>query len=247
MLDLKQSYIEFKNTSALLSTYLWAEGSVPLELDEKTTPYALNQVSILTTDKITLNKIDSLINNHPELSQSRIKISQSEVDNRLKKNELLPVLNLKYNPITEYINEDPLSNFSINNYTWGLEFQMPIFLRKERGALKLNELKIQDYNLDLSHKQAKIRYKITSALNDWNVTVEQIQIYATTVDNASALLKGEQKLFDLGESSLFMINSRESVYIKIQLKYIELLTKNRNAELTTKYTLGNLVSTQTFN
>lgn len=240
-LALQQSQLEFTNSSALLSTFLWAEGIVPLEVATGTVPESREIVSVTDTSAALLIQMDSLINSHPELNQSRFKIKQLEVDKRLKREQLKPQLNLKYNPITEYVGNESFENFTINNYTWGLAFQVPIFLRKERGALKLANLKLQESNLKISNKQEIIRYKAIAARNEWDTTKQQIDLYAQTVDNSRNLLKGEQQLFDLGESSLFLVNSREVGYIKTQLKFIELLTKNKNAELMTIYTLGGLL------
>tara|TARA_R110002072_G_scaffold232309_1_gene389684 strand:- start:35675 stop:37021 length:1347 start_codon:yes stop_codon:yes gene_type:complete len=240
MLGLKQSEIEFKNTTALLSIYLWAEGIIPLELAEGTVPLLANATSALNTNQLLFSQMDSLMRNHPKINQSRYIISQFEIDKRFKKNQLLPTLNLKYNPITENVGGQSLANFSTNNYTWGVEFSVPILLRKERGALKLAELKIQDYNLQLSNQQQVLRYKMIAAKNQWIGTVEQVELYTQTVKDANSLLKGERQLFDIGESSLFMVNSREVGYIKTQLKFIELMTNNRLAELMTIYALGKL-------
>ncbi len=240
LLGLQQSAVEFKNATALLSVYLWAEGAVPVELVEGTIPVSINSTTAMGTNQANYAQIDSLVNNHPELNQSRYGISQLEIDKRLKRNQLLPMLNLKYNPITTNVGGESLRNFSTNNYTWGLEFQIPIFLRKERGSLKLTNLKIQEYNLQLSNKQEVLRYKVIAAWNLWNATQAQIELYAQTVEDANSLLEGERQLFNIGESSLFMVNSREVGFIKTQLTFIELLTKNRNAELATMYALGSL-------
>lgn len=239
LLGLQQSKLDFKNASALLSIYLWADGNIPLELKKETIPVVMDTVLALGADQSFFTKMDSLINNHPLLNQSRYQINQFEIDKKLKKNQLLPSLNLKYNPIREYRGQN---NFSINNYTWGLDFQMPIFLRKERGSLKLTELKIQEYNLKLVNKQEILKYKLISAWNQWNTTKSQIDLYTRTLRDTRALLAGEQRLFNLGESSLFMVNSRELKYIKTQLKFIGLLSKNKNAELATKYALGGLAN-----
>ncbi|MBL1279516.1 MAG: TolC family protein [Fluviicola sp.] len=238
MLGLQQSELELKNATALLSIFLWADGIVPLELAEETVPISMDNAQIMGLRTPPFMQIDSLVSAHPELNQSRYKIDQLEIDRRLKKNQLLPLFNLKYNPITENIGGESLMNFSSNNYTWGLEFQMPVFLRKERGALKLAELKIQDSNLELENKQEIVRYKVISARNQWQTTKQQIELYAQTVKDANNLLEGERRLFDIGESSLFMVNSREVGFIKTQLTFIELLTQNRQAELRVLYAIG---------
>ena len=128
----------------------------------------------------------------------------------------------------------------MNNYTWGVEFNMPIFLRKERGDLELAKLKINDAEFELLSKQASITYKAISALNELETTEQQIVLYARTVNDYSRLLNGERQMFNAGESSLFMVNSRESGYIKTQIKYIQLLSKNHKASLAVNYSLGML-------
>ncbi len=79
--------------------------------------------------------------------------------------------------------------------------------------------------------------KAKTELNDLNTTFDQANLYVQTVDNYSKLLTGERKKFDAGESSLFMVNSREVGYINSQIKYNELVTKNKKAKLLTDYTL----------
>ena len=61
-----------------------------------------------------------------------------------------------------------------------------------------------------------------------------------TVKDYSSLLEGERTMFDAGESSLFMINSRESAYINSRIKLIQLVSKNQVANAKVKYALGNL-------
>ncbi len=239
LLGLQQATLEYKNASMYLSVYLWENGMIPLELSKGTIPVSMDQIKTIKPD-VSYSEIDSLVSKHPALNQSQLTIDQFEIDRRLKRNQLLPILNLKYNPITEYVGSESIGDFSFDNYTWGLTFEMPIFLRKERGSLKLSELKIQEYTLQLSNKQELLKYKITSEWNKWNTTIDQIDLYTQTVVDTKGLFQGEQRLFELGESSLFKLNDREVKYIKTQLKYIELLTENRNAELNMKYAIGTL-------
>jgi outer membrane protein TolC len=102
----------------------------------------------------------------------------------------------------------------------------------------LAKLKINDAELELVAKQAVINYKAIAALNSLETTQEQITLYARTVNDYLKLLNGGRRMFNAGESSLFMVNSRESGYIKTQLKYIQLLTKNHRASLELNYAIG---------
>ena len=239
-LALQQAQLEFQNATAMLGIYLWQNGQIPLELEETTTPVDRTTVQLRTTQGLMLDRMDSLVAYHPYLQQYRFKIDQLKIDKRLKIENLKPQLDLKYNALNQVVGNNPFTDLSINNYNWGLQFSMPIPLRKERGALKLTKLKIQDAELDVVDTQAQIGYKITTAVNEWNTTREQTALYQRTVNDYLGLLEGEREKFNAGESSLFMVNSRELGYINAQIKYLELLTKNRKAVIATEYSLGML-------
>lgn len=239
-LGLQQAQLDFKNASAKLGVFLWQNGQIPLELKENTTPVDKRMVELRTTDGLLLDRIDSLVAYHPYLQQYRFKIDELKIDRRLKLENLKPQLDLKYNALNQVVGNNPFANLSINNYDWGLQFSIPIPLRKARGALKLAKLKIQNAELDVVHQQAKIDFQINTSINDWNTTREQAVLYERTVNDYRGLLNGEKDKFSAGESSLFMVNSREWGYIKAQIKYMELLAKNRKAALAAEYALGTL-------
>ncbi len=75
-------------------------------------------------------------------------------------------------------------------------------------------------------------------MNEWSTTVEQINLYERTVQDYNGLLNGELQKFNAGESSLFLVNARELGFINAYIKLIELLTKNRKAELKANYAFG---------
>ncbi len=237
-LQYRQSQLHFTNATALLSIYLWSEGAVPLELSEFVTPIVGDDSGGIETDPAYYLKMDTLINGHPELTLYTNKLDQLAIEERWKREQLKPTLNLNYNPITEPVGGSSLGTFSPNNYTLGMTFSMPVLLRKERGELRMTDIKIQETVLDQRTKQAQLIYKANASLNEWQTAYEQVLLYEETVLNNERLLNGERNLFDNGESSLFMINARELSYIKAQQKLIELKMKNRIAELKTKYAFG---------
>ena len=156
----------------------------------------------------------------------------------MKLEQLKPQLDLKYNALNKVVGDNPFANLSPNNFTWGLQFNMPIPLRKERGALRLTNLYLQEADLQVANQQASIMYKFNASANDWTTTRDQAVVYQRTVQDYAGLLEGERQKFNAGESSLFMVNAREVGYIETQLNYITILAKNRKAALATIYSLG---------
>lgn len=238
LLSVQQADLDYQNSSAQLSVYLWANGTIPLEVEDGTIPFLQEQVHVAEVDDDFVNGIDTLVSRHPLLEQARIKIDQLKVDVRLKKEQLKPTLNLSYKPITEPVGGDILAATSANNFEWGLEFSVPLFLRKERGNVQLANLNVRDQQLDLISKRETQLFKAKAAINELDITQRQIEQFEMAVENYSDLLAGEQRKFNLGESSLFLINSRESSLISSRIKLVELYTKNRKSELLKLHAFG---------
>ena len=225
-----------------LSTFLWSQDNEPLELDSNTVPLNIEYGYSLDLEKaILMFDIDSVLINHPFLQISNFKIKSLEIDARLKREMLKPQLNIQYNLLNEPINNNPINSLSINNYKWGLNFEMPIFLRKERGDLAIAELKVQDAEFTFNNNKVYIEYKIKSAAVDYKNAISQVKIYKRTVEDTKLLLDAEMQMFENGESSLFLINAREITYIQAKLKLIEGIVKSQQALIAFKFAMAKLV------
>ena len=215
-LDLQEAQLEFENQGALLSVYLWADGTIPLEIDQGTRPLSAENFSVQEVDDDFVQVLNNRLENHPVLQQFRLQIDQMEIDRRLKAEQLKPNLNLSYKPLTAAAEDDIISNYRVRDYMWSLQFNSPIFLRKERGAHKLAKIKIREAELGIQNKQENLVYEAKASLNTWNMTEQQIELYTQTVEDYRRLLEGERSLFRGGESSLFMVNSRERNFAQQQ-------------------------------
>ncbi len=236
MLLMQEGRMNYLNASARLSVYLWNEGVIPLELTFRHIPVGLESSPGNGVADLLAAGREQLVQDHPALQIGRLKIGQIEIDKKWQMEQLKPVINLKYNPLLSTVGAQPVPG----QYTFGFDFSMPLFIRKERGNLRLMDVRLQRSELLLAQKRATINYKVTAALNQWATTRDQARIYTQTVKNYAELLEAERQMFDTGESSLFMINSREMGYINAQVKLIELLTKNRQAGLKARYSLAGL-------
>lgn len=238
LLNLQQAQLNFKNNTAQLSVYLWDEGIIPLEIAEETIPHEMDEIESQTISSNLFVQLDSIEYKHPELVQYQFKIEQLGIEKKLKQEMIKPKLNLKYNAITEPVGNDVFLQYNMNNYRWGMEFNMPLFVRKERGDLKIAKLKINETELQYETKKAALTYKAKSSINELETSFNQVNLYANTVKDYAKLLNGEKQKFEAGESSLFMVNSREVGYINTKLKLIELLAKNQKAVIAAQYSLG---------
>lgn len=229
---------DYFSKSRLIEIYLWGPNLEPLELDSLTAPPSYERLNSSKMDPETILQIDSIRTNHPELLNAQYKIDMKEVDIQLGRENLKPELNLKYNAIAEPISGNPFTEYSIENYTWGLDFSIPIFLRKERNQLKIYKIERENLENALAFKQSHINYKVASQLEYLLTVQKQIKIWSSTTSQYATLLDNEFTLFNIGESSMFRVNYRQKNYIDAQNQLIEILTENEKSILKLEYVLG---------
>lgn len=229
----QQAKLHFSNVKALVQVYLWQDGTIPLELEPDVAPIA--EIDSAATSSVNSNFLAS----HPELGIKKIEIQSSTVDLKLKREEFKPELNVKYDLLSANYSE--ATEWSpTDNYRLGVQFSMPLFLRKARGETKFYKYKISQKELQLQYKQAEIVYKVARAENELNAYQEIIKIQNQSVNDYQNLLNGERTLFNLGESSLFMVNSREMKFIESQVKLNEIQKKKSKSKLKIQHAQGNL-------
>ena len=222
-LSLEQANLELFKKRLEVSNFLWIN-DVPVELQEEVIPDTNPVLDIdtsfetmgLTLDQFTLD-------NHPKLRSLNFKIEALDVDRRLKANKLLPRLDANYN----FLTETPEIARSLNtfNYKGGINFELPLFLRKERGDLRLAKFKVQDAQFDLKNEEIVIQNKVIAVFNALESFSRQNELISTIVKDNRVLLSAEERKFSLGESSLFLINTRERNLIDAELKSIEVQNK----------------------
>lgn len=213
---LSKSEVKYQNAELQLEIYLWDKGFIPLEL-EGVFPATSEQKTTIPM----YSQLDSLIANHPYLQLNELKIQQNKIDLKLKKEQLKPKLTLKYNALSVPVGNNPFAEYSSSNYKWGASVSYPILSRRERGDVHLAKLKLENQELMNAVVEVEIDYKIKGALNKYIQSLEQFTILEELVENNQMLYSAELILFNVGESSVFMVNSRENKLLKTQIEFIE--------------------------
>jgi outer membrane protein TolC len=217
-LNLEDAQLKYTKARLELSNYLWYENNLPLEVKEELLPEKTLAITIKET--LQVNELSSFsLDNHPKIKALDAKIDLLKVEKQLKANALLPKLDLSYNYLSEPSSTD---QYRMEDYKIGLNFSIPIFLRKERAGLKLAKLKIQDSQLSLQFERKSLENKLLSQQQEI-ISLQKQQAYnSQLVQNFNQLLTAEDRLFGMGESSLFLINSRENTLVSSQLNAIGL-------------------------
>lgn len=220
---LANGLVAFQNYRRAVSAFLWDALDAPLLLEETVYPVVLQQLVTNPFEEVLLENSLELLQDHPDLVAYDYKLQDLALKRRLNTNKLLPKLNVKYN----FLSVESVDFFGtegvapIENYKLGLEFSMPLFLRKERAELALTDLKLRATEYQLDNKQRDLKVKLENYFNEVQIFAAQTTTLEQMVNNYERLLEAERIKLDLGESSVFLVNVRQNQLLEAQRKLIK--------------------------
>ncbi len=239
--------VQAQNAALVASSYLWDAESRPRELAPNARPQPLPGARAwrpLRPDSLA-TLANQAQQQHPDLAKTRAKQVQLGLENRLQLNKLLPKLTVDYNlllpgrPFGLEGRPQPFQgNYSSNNYKLGLSLSQPILLRAERAKRQLTQLKLRDTGFQLDNDQRQVANSLQATANDWQALLEQLQIQQRAAISYQRLRDGEQNRFDNGESTVFLINSREASLLASRQKLAELQAKYAQTQAQLRYAAG---------
>ena len=238
-LSLNEAQLNYENAGRILSNFLWYQNELPIEVSDLMRPPTYTNINLTTAILQQDAFRDSLLRAHPTLQQMQFKLQEMEVTRRLKKEQLKPRVDVGFNLLAnglDFVNR-PKETENLNaldvllteNYKVGIKVEMPLFLRKARGDLELVDLKLLDTNLKIRQKRQELSNKLLNYQEQLANTRQQISVNQQVVKNYERLLEAENDKFRFGESSIFLLNSREQKLVEGQLKLVkQLITYQKN-------------------
>ena len=226
-----------------LTSHLWEENEqnfIPLESIKNTVPQKeiLFDEALINTNVLT-DRTNSLASTNPQLLKFTPMLEQLRAEERWKKELMKPVVNLQYNALSEAT--EPASDIlMLNNYKWGAQISWPILMRKAKGELGITRIKIEELELEALQKTTVIRNKALAAIRQLELLRLQLTNVSSNVSNMQRLLDAEREKFNSGESSVFLINTREQQLFDLRVQEAEISTQLKIQEIEILYLLGTL-------
>ncbi|MCB9305507.1 MAG: TolC family protein [Lewinellaceae bacterium] len=247
-LDLNFAGNEARNAALDLCNFLWDKDMNPADPGQlKKAPdiTAFPFFAPVTEDGGTLAA--RARTQHPELLMYENKIKSLEAERRLKAEKRKPVLDLSYTLLGsgwQFFPTPGIDGAAVlaNDIKWGIQFSYPILNRKVRGDLQVTEVKMVQTDYERRLKQQSIENKILAAANDLSNLSSQVALYRGITDDYGRLLEAENEKFRFGESSVFLINTREQRWLDARIKYLKLLAEYRKTEAALQWAAGMLAN-----
>jgi outer membrane protein TolC len=233
--------LEVSNTQLDVNVFLWQENGEAYSLPQAVTP---QQQMPALLENMQMDKLLQNVQLHPDLQQYRFKLEALQVEKRLKFQSLLPSVYLKYNQLNK--SHSLQKSFSTpwleNNFRYGVAVSIPLRLSEGRGEYRKAKLKIEQTELEQINKQILLQTKLRQYYNEWRGLRQQIALQQQAIQSYAALQRGEEVKFTNGESSLFLVNSRELKTLEAQQKLIELQGKEQKAVASALWAAGTMAN-----
>ena len=222
-----QAGVDLQKARLALSNFFWTDKGLPYEIAETITP--LNNFDISSISQVELGGLEDqviqAIQMHPKLKMISTKSNMLNIEKRLKTIELFPSLKLNYNALESNFSNISSTINGSNNFKYGLSLSMPLFQRQARGEIAKTKNKLEDLNWDRKYIALEIENKVRSSFADFYALKQQIRTNDAILNANKLLFETENTKFQLGESSLFLINNRELKFIETEQKQVLLKSK----------------------
>jgi outer membrane protein TolC len=234
-----EAMLQLQNASFELAQYLWSESGQPEILASNIVPDTNAFVQIREKQN-SETLLAAIIKTNPNLNVYEYKLQQLNVERQLKKQNRLPSLTVQANALHKnYFGSPNANQIGLqNNNKFGVQFKMPILLRESRGEFEQVLLKINDTKWQQENKIWMLQNKVQQYNTTSNLLLQQLQQIEAMIINYQFLVNNENLKFAQGETTIFLINTREIKMLEMQQKQIELRVKYVKAYFATLWASG---------
>ncbi len=220
--ELAKLELKILHARNVVNNYLWDQGRLPLELQDSSRPESLDLTQSAYMVDTLLIRSPELMAQIPTLNQLQIELRMVELNQRLAKENLKPELNVNFNPLLRVDDADALVRYNPRDYKWGLDFYYPLLNRKSRADLQLQRINVEQITLDQDITRQNLQTVVNNLIAAETNLAEQTTLLSDNVIDYQTLLETEQLKYQIGESSLFLINSRETKLLDASFKMLDL-------------------------
>lgn len=237
LLEMQNVFIENQKSINSLSQFNWQSGS-PSELTTTYKPLDSLDVCFVKFKEVLANDLASSAAANPVLFKYHSFQKVLDIESRWRKELIKPVLNVKYNFLFNTSSSYP--GFSSNDYKIGVHLSFPLLLRNPINEYRMARVASQNNTLELQSKKNELDFKTSVLKQTLTLLTEQLKNAERSAEYSKQLVDGEKLKFENGESSVFMLNTRETKWLESQVKVAEYKLKFIQTVLNLMYLNGDL-------
>ncbi|MEF8815204.1 MAG: TolC family protein [Salinibacter sp.] len=215
-----------------LATFLWAEDGSPASFR-----YAAPDPD-LPASVDTLRRAEAVElarTRRPMLQVMDLKRQKTQIEQRLAQERLRPKVKLEAQAVS--YTDSPLN---ISDVKVGVEVDQPFFFRTQRSNVERAEIDLRDLELKQKVARRTVRADIESALAALSQARRRAQSAQRNEQLTQKLRRAEQRRFEQGEGTLFVLNKREQSLAKARKQSIAARISALKAYATYQWATGTI-------
>lgn len=218
----------------LVAGYLWREDGAPDSLAAGAVP-GLAMTFMVPPGPATVRRA---VESHPTVAQARARFLQADAQRRLSAFSVLPTASVEVSSLAAGTSFGAVPTSGGSDYKAAASVRLPLLARRELGRLAATEARARQLAIDRDRLRREVELTAERARVELEAVVAQGEAQARVVAASEALLAAEQRRFDVGESSLLLVNLRERAVLDERLRAAQLLGRRATAWGTLVAALG---------
>lgn len=224
-LQYEQELVRLQVARNDLERFLFDNEAQPVPLESPDTDIPFESAAAFRPAILQLLTDEDWMQHHPTIQLLELEAKRLGVQTRWEREQLKPRLDVNYNFLFN-TNMTPLEQtFLSDNFQVGVGFSFPILMRRALGRTEQFKIFQTQNQLMLTEEMTLLRNMYKANMYAYENLQEQVLITERIVETARALYEAELRRFGLGESSVFLVNTRELQYLQVQNNLIELKTE----------------------
>ena len=193
----KVEYEQYK-----LSLFLWENGE-PVTPRPEWAPEFQGETPLPTNDEVAAYKVEAK-ETRPEVRDLYIEAKINNIDIKLAKNKLLPMLDLEGGPTKG------VADWIVGiGYRVGLHSEVPLFQREARGKVMAAEVAQQQLALKQLYTEQQVDFDVDNWLSAIVRARDRVTAATEALRLAKTLEEGERTRFNIGSTTVLFVNLRE--------------------------------------
>jgi len=214
-----------QNAAFELSMFYRDENGRPLVAERERLP-ELPEPSSLTPDQVEADLLRAL-EQRPEIVGTLVERRQSDAALSLARNQMKPEIDVS----AQYGRDNGVGSITKrgSELIAGVTFKTPFQRRKAKGEAAVQQAKLEQLNQKLRFARDRVSVEVRDAVSALEAALQRLELIRFELDAAQQLAEAERERFELGDSTLFVVNLRELSAADARFKVISSLAEYHKA------------------
>ncbi len=176
----------------------------------------------LSESQVQIDELAAL-RRRPEVTTLVVGLSQNGVEARLARNDLRPSVSLR----AQFGRDGGVGSITKRGpeFIAGIAIESPAQRRKAKGQIAVVDARQRQLLNELQFVRDRVAVEIRDAVSALTLAQERLRLARSEVSVALRLAEAEEERFELGDSTLFVVNQRETAAAAAELETIDALTE----------------------